>query len=414
MHSNIMAETSANISKSKEAPTPVRFNKAHIAGKELHYIAQAVINGELKGDGPFTERCQRWIEDRFQVKHALLTHSCTGALEMAAFLAGIEPGDEVIVPTFTFTSTANAFLLRGANLRFIDIREDTLNLDEKAFPALINGKTKAIVPVHYAGVGCEMDSIMTTAEKHGVCVIEDAAHGIMAKYRGQWLGSIGHLGTFSFHETKNFSCGEGGALLLNDVTYRQRAEILREKGTNRSQFFRGEVDKYSWVDIGSSFLPSEIVAAFLYGQLERADEIHAERLRIWDRYNTELSDLESQGKLRLPYIPADCEHNAHMFYLLTETAKEQEELLSHCKRNGILAVFHYVPLHGAVMGQKLGYKKGEFPVAEDLSERIVRLPLYCGLTDAEQSRVIDTVREFYGAQAGKESTNLGTGITIVP
>jgi dTDP-4-amino-4,6-dideoxygalactose transaminase len=384
------------MSNSKPA---IPFNQAHIAGKELYYIAEAVLNGELKGDGPFTRRCHDWLQSQFGVKRALLTHSCTGALEMAAILADIREGDEVIMPSFTFTSTANAFLLRGAKLVFCDIREDTLNMDETLLKGLITDRTKAIVPVHYAGVGCEMDSIMETARQHDLLVIEDAAHAIMAKYKGQWLGAIGDLNTFSFHETKNYSSGEGGALLLGNEALVARAEIIREKGTNRSQFFRGEVDKYSWVDLGSSYLPSEIVAAFLYGQLEQADKINSERLGIWDRYYQSLKPLEENSLLRLPIIPDSCEHNAHMFYVLLNSDVERDELLQCYREQNIGAVFHYVPLHLSTMGEALGYKKGSLPRTEDLAMRILRLPLYCGLSVDDQNRVCDVAAEFLYSRA---------------
>ena len=383
------------MSDSKKSLPMIPFNKAHIAGKELYYIAEAVLKGELKGDGPFTKRCHEWFQSRFGVAKALLTHSCTGALEMAAILADIKEGDEVIMPSYTFTSTANAFLLRGAKLVFCDIREDTLNIDESLLPGLITEKTKVIVPVHYAGVGCDMESIMSIARANDILVIEDAAHAIMAKYKGQWLGTIGDINTFSFHETKNYSSGEGGALLLNNDNMAVRAEIIREKGTNRSQFFRGEVDKYSWVDVGSSYLPSEIVAAFLYGQLEQADVINNERLTIWNKYNQALKPFEDSGYLRLPIVPEDCEHNAHMFYILANSGVERDELLQHCRDSAIGAVFHYVPLHLSTMGEKLGYKEGDLPKTEELAGRILRLPLYCGLTEGEQNRVCASIAQFF-------------------
>lgn len=375
---------------------PIPFNRAHIAGKELYYIAEAVLKGDLKGDGPFTKKCHAWLEDKFGLKKALLTHSCTGALEMAAILADIEPGDEVIMPSFTFTSTANAFLLRGAKIVFCDIRPDTLNLDESRLPALISSRTRAIVPVHYAGVGCEMDEIMRLADRHGLKVIEDAAHAIMAKYKGRWLGSIGHINTFSFHETKNYSSGEGGALLLNDQELALRAEIIREKGTNRSRFFRGEIDKYSWVDIGSSYLPSEIIAAFLYGQLECADEINQQRLQLWGHYQANLADFEARGDIRLPIIPDYCEHNAHMFYVLLNSAEDRDRILEQFRAQKIGAVFHYVPLHLADMGRAMGYRSGQLPVTEDVSTRLLRLPLFCGLTSEDQGRVCSVIYDYFG------------------
>ncbi len=373
----------------------IPFNRAFIAGRELYYIAQAVSNGELKGDGPFTKKCNRWLEEKFGVKKALLTHSCTGALEMAALLIGLEEGDEVIMPSFTFTSTANAFLLRGAKPVFIDIRPDTLNIDEQQIEAAITSNTKAICAVHYAGVGCEMDTIMDIAQRHGLYVIEDAAHAIMANYKGRPLGSIGHLATFSFHETKNYNCGEGGALLINADIFSNRAEIIREKGTNRSQFFRGEIDKYSWVDIGSSYLPSEIIAAFLYGQLEHAEAINQERLDIWNSYYSVLKPFEDLEQLRLPCIPTACEHNAHLFYLLLNSEEERNDLLTHLKNQRIGAVFHYIPLHTSRMGKVLGYSTGELPHSEDLANRLLRLPLYCGMTQQEISSVTSCVASYF-------------------
>jgi dTDP-4-amino-4,6-dideoxygalactose transaminase len=373
----------------------IPFNKAHIAGKELYYIAEAVLKGELKGDGPFTDKCHEWLEQKFDIRRALLTHSCTAALEMAAILSDLAAGDEVIMPSFTFTSTANAFLLKGAKPVFCDVREDTLNIDEKLIESLITPRTKAICVVHYAGVGCEMDEIMRIADKYGLKVIEDAAHAIMAKYKGRWLGGIGHIGTYSFHETKNYSSGEGGAILLNNEFLAKRAEIIREKGTNRSQFFRGEVDKYTWVDVGSSYLPSEIVAAFLYGQLERADEINNERLGIWNFYKDQLSTIANMGDLSLPYIPSECEHNAHMFYVKTSGLQERTSLLDHCRKSGVYAVFHYVPLHLSTMGERLGYRAGQFPVTEKIAEQILRLPLFCGLSIEDQARVAGSVASFY-------------------
>jgi dTDP-4-amino-4,6-dideoxygalactose transaminase len=381
-----------------ESLKAIPFNKAHIAGKELYYIAEAVLNGELKGDGPFTKKCHKWLENKFGIKKALLTHSCTGALEMAAILADLQAGDEVILPSFTFTSTANAFLLRGAKLVFCDIRPDTLNIDEKKIASLITPKTKVIVTMHYAGVACEMDYIMELAKKHNLLVVEDAAHAIMAKYKGQWLGSIGHINTFSFHETKNYSSGEGGALLLNSEELALRAEIIREKGTNRSRFFRGEVDKYSWVDVGSSYLPSEIIAAFLYGQLECADQINNERLQIWGNYKVRLLEFEKQGLIRLPIITEHCEHNAHMFYFLTNTPEERTELLAKFKEAKIGAVFHYIPLHTSDMGIKMGYRIGQLPITEEYSERLIRLPLFCGLTLSDQDRVCNVVEKYFSSK----------------
>ncbi len=373
----------------------IPFNKAHLAGKELYYIAQAVLAGELKGDGPFTHKCHAWLEAAFKTKKALLTPSCTAALELAAMLMDLHPEDEVLMPSFTFVSTANAFMLSGAKPRFVDIREDTLNIDERLLPALINDRTRGICVVHYAGVACDMDPIMEIANQHSLAVVEDAAHAALATYKGRPLGSIGHLGALSFHETKNFSCGEGGAILINQSDLQSRAEILREKGTDRSRFFRGEVDKYTWQDIGSSFLPSEIIAAFLYAQLEQAENINAARMQLWIRYRDELTALEELGVFRLPKIPDYSGHNAHMFYFLVETKEIRSKLLRFLVDQGVSAVFHYVPLHTAPMGCKLGYKPGMLPVTEDLSERLVRLPLFVGLSNTDQDFVINKVKQFF-------------------
>lgn len=361
-----------------------------MTGKELWYIAQAHANGQLAGDGEFTKKCNRWLEHRTGSPRALLTHSCTAALEMAAILADLRPGDEVIMPSFTFVSTANAFVLRGAVPVFVDIREDTLNIDEHLIEAAITEKTKAIVPVHYAGVGCEMDTIMAIARKHDLIVIEDAAQGIMSTYRQRPLGSIGHLGTLSFHETKNIISGEGGALLVNDPMLIDRAEVIREKGTNRSQFFRGQVDKYSWVDVGSSYLPSELVAAFLWAQMEEADQITGRRLNIWDSYYRAFEGLETACKLRRPTIPAVCNHNAHMFYILLPDLSRRSSMIDELKVENISAVFHYVPLHSAPAGKALGRINGSMQITDSLSERLLRLPMWLGLED-QQHRIVDTV-----------------------
>ena len=367
------------------------FNKPFIIGKELANIAQAVENGHLAGDGEFTKRCHVWMERTFHAQKVLLTHSCTAALEMAAILAGIKPGDEVIMPSYTFVSTANAFVLRGAVPVWCDIREDTLNLDERKLETLITERTKVIVPVHYAGVGCEMDAIMSIAHRHGLLVIEDAAQGVNAKYNGKYLGTIGHLGTYSFHETKNYISGEGGALVINDRRFVEKAEIIREKGTNRSQFFRGQVDKYSWVDMGSSYLPSELVAAFLYAQLEDADTINRKRLAIWSAYKAGLSALADQGRLQLPHIPRGCSHNAHMFYIILPTAERRVDLMSRLRQHDILSVFHYVPLHSSPMGRKLSPNTPRLPVTEDIADRLLRLPCYFELEADQQAHVIDCI-----------------------
>ncbi len=368
----------------------IPFNKPHLGGKELWYIAQAHTHGQLAGDGRFTQQCQGWLEQRTGCRKALLTHSCTAALEMAAILAGIQPGDEVIMPSYTFVSTANAFVLRGGVPVFVDIRPDTLNLDETKIEAAITPRTRAIVPVHYAGVACEMDAIMAIAKRHSLRVIEDAAQGIMSTYRGQPLGAIGHLGCLSFHETKNIISGEGGALLINDPALAVRAEIIREKGTNRSQFFRGQVDKYTWVDIGSSYLPGELIAAFLWAQMEEADSITARRLAIWDRYHEALEPLERAGRIRRPIIPAGCQHNAHMYYLLLRDLADRTAFITAMKQAGIHCVFHYVPLHTAPQGQRTARADGELPVTTDLADRLVRLPLWLGLEE-QQPDVIKTI-----------------------
>jgi dTDP-4-amino-4,6-dideoxygalactose transaminase len=334
------------------------------------------------------------MEQKFGAKKVLLTHSCTAALEMAALLADIHPGDEVIMPSYTFVSTANAFVLRGAVPVWCDIREDTLNIDETKIEALITPKTKAIVPVHYAGVACEMDAIMEIAQRYNLFVIEDAAQAVNATYKGRYLGTIGHLGCYSFHETKNLIAGEGGALVINDPRFVERAEIIREKGTNRSNFFRGQVDKYTWVDIGSSYLPSELVAAFLYAQLEEADKINHQRLSLWDSYYQGLKPLADAGKLRLPVIPAHCGHNAHMFYIIVQSEPIRARLLTHLKKHNINAVFHYVPLHTSPMGQQYGSIIGDLPVTDDLSDRLIRLPCYYELNETDQNLVVETVKGF--------------------
>ncbi len=378
--------------------TKIPFNRPFIVGKELYYIAQAVQGGHLAGDGVFTKKCNEWMEQEFDAKKVLLTHSGTAALDMSAMLCDLDPGDEVIMPSFTFVSTANAFALQGATIRFVDIRSDTLNMNENLIEAAVNEKTKVIVPVHYAGISCEMDTIMEIAGRHDLLVVEDAAQGVNATYKGRYLGTIGHLGAYSFHETKNFISGEGGALVVNDDRFVERAEIVREKGTNRSKFFRGEVDKYTWVDVGSSFLPSEIVAAFLYAQLEEADTITQKRHEIFKYYADQLEPLVKNGFIRIPTVPGECRHNAHLFYLIIETSREDRgRLLVHLKKKRIGAVFHYVPLHTSPMGRKMGYEEGALPVTEEMSERLVRLPCYYELTREEQDHVIGSVLEFFGS-----------------
>lgn len=376
----------------------IPFNKPYMTGKELWNISQAHHRGMLAGDGHFTRQCHAWLEAQTGCRKALLTHSCTAALEMAAILADISPGDEIIMPSYTFVSTANAFVLRGGVPVFVDIRPDTLSLDETLIEAAITTRTKAIVPVHYAGVGCEMDAIMAIARRHNLLVIEDAAQGVMASYRGRVLGSIGDFGCLSFHETKNIISGEGGALLVNVGQYAERAEIIREKGTNRGQFFRGMVDKYTWVDLGSSYLPGELIAAFLFAQMEEAEAITRARLAIWERYHAAFADLEQAGRLRRPVVPAECQHNAHMYYLLVADLAERTALISHLKAREIMAVFHYVPLHSAPAGKQFGRAWGELKVTCDLSERLLRLPLWVGLEqEGTQNQVIDGVLDFYGA-----------------
>jgi dTDP-4-amino-4,6-dideoxygalactose transaminase len=357
----------------------VPFNRPHMTGKELAYIAQAHQNHILAGDGPFTAACNRWLEERTGARKALLTHSCTAALDMAAILADIRPGDEVIMPSYTFVSTANAFVLRGGVPVFVDIRPDTLNIDEALIEAAITPRTRAVVAVHYAGVGCEMDAILDLARRRGLLVIEDAAHGMMAQHRGRSLGAIGHLGALSFHETKNVISGEGGALLINDARFVERAEIVREKGTNRSSFFRGEVDKYTWVDIGSSYLPGEIIAAFLWAQLEEAESITARRIELWKRYHTDLEACERAGRIRRPVIPPDCRHNAHMYHVLLPSLEHRTRLIDRLKAKGISALFHYVPLHSSPAGRRFGRVAGTMQNTDSLSSRLLRLPLWLGM-----------------------------------
>ena len=368
----------------------IPFNKPYMTGKELWYISQAHALGHLAGDGQFTRKCNDWLEQRIGAKKALLTHSCTAALEMAAILAGVGPGDEVILPSYTFVSTANAFVLRGATPVFVDVRADTLNLDETRIEAAITARTRAIVVVHYAGVACEMDAIMAIARRHDLIVVEDAAQGIMSTYKGRALGSIGHLGTLSFHETKNIISGEGGALLVNDERFVERAEVIREKGTNRSQFFRGQVDKYTWVDIGSSYLPGEIVAAFLWAQMEEADAINTRRLAIWQAYHEGLAGCEAARKIRRPSVPAECTHNAHMYYLLLPHLQARTAFIDCLRERSVLAVFHYVPLHSSPYGRSVGRSCGEMAVTDGAGERLVRLPLWLGLEE-HQAGVIDDV-----------------------
>ncbi len=371
----------------------IPFNKPFIAGKELYYIAQAVTLGNLSGDGYFTRQCTRLLETQFKVEKVLMTSSCTAALEMAVMLCELGPGDEVILPSYTFVSTANAVVRMGATPVFVDIRPDTLNIDEQHIEGAITQNTKAIVPVHYAGVGCEMDRIMDIADKHHLLVIEDSAQGVGAHYNNRALGSIGHLGTYSFHETKNYICGEGGALCINASEMVTRAEIIRDKGTNRRQFFRGEIDKYTWVDIGSSYMPSEIDCAFLYAQLEMMEAIAQRRKTIYKQYRMLLKPLEAQGFLSLPHIPEDCESNYHMFYILLSDEEVRNALMEHLKQRGIMAVFHFVPLHSSPMGQKYGGQLRDLPVTEEVSKRLLRLPFYFEMTESEQVYIVQTLDE---------------------
>jgi dTDP-4-amino-4,6-dideoxygalactose transaminase len=374
----------------------IPFNKPFTIAGELANIAEAVRDGHLAGDGRFTRQCHAWLERHLGTRRALLTHSCTAALEMAAILCDLAPGDEVIMPSFTFVSTANAFVLRGAVPVFVDIRRDTLNLDETLIEAALTPRTRAIVPVHYAGVACEMDAIMALAAGHELLVVEDAAQGILAEHKGRKLGAIGHLGCLSFHETKNVISGEGGALLVNDERFAARAEIVREKGTNRSQFFRGEVDKYTWVDIGSSYLPSELVGAFLWAQLEHAAEINARRLASCAAYRAGLADLAERGVIALPQpAPATTTPNGHMFYILARSLAERTALIAHLKSHGVHAVFHYVPLHSSPAGRRFGRAAGELPVTDDVASRLVRLPLYYELSAGEIDHAVGAVREFF-------------------
>ena len=383
----------------------IPFNKPYMTGRELSLISQAHLNGHLSGDGPFTRQCHQWLREQTGAAKALLTHSCTSALEIAALLLNLEPGDEIILPSYTFVSTANAFALRGAVPVFVDIREDTLNIDESLIESAITPRTKAICVVHYAGVSCEMDTIMAIAARHGLAVVEDAAQGIMSTYKGRPLGTIGELGALSFHETKNIISGEGGALLCRDADFADRAEIIREKGTNRSRFFRGQVDKYTWVDIGSSYLPGEITAAFLAAQMDAAVEITRRRLAIWDRYHSWAEAHEQQGLLRRPIVPDGCAHNAHMYYILLPNLEVRTKFIAGMKEQGVQPVFHYIPLHSAPMGEKIGKSSGDLPVTQSHSERLVRLPLWVGVED-QLDYILEaadkTLRSIGGQVAGSQ------------
>ena len=372
----------------------VDFNRPVLVGNEFEYMRQAVENGHISGDGPFTKKCHAFLENQLGVKKALLTTSCTHALEMAAILLDIQHGDEVIIPDFTFVSTVNAFVLRGAKPVFLDVRPDTLNLDESKLEAAITPSTRAIVPVHYAGVGCEMDAILYIANHYNLTIVEDNAHGLFGKYKGKYLGTFGSMASQSFHETKNFTSGEGGALLINDPVLVERAEIIREKGTNRSRFFRGQVDKYTWVDIGSSYLPSDILAAFLFAQFEQCEKIQLHRKQVWEIYDAGLKDWASARGVQLPCVPSHCEQSYHMFYMLLPTLELRQKLISYLRERGVYSVFHYLPLHLSEMGKGFGGKVGDYPVTERVSNQLIRLPFHNSLTTAEQEQVIDLIQEF--------------------
>ena len=373
----------------------IDFNIAPYSGNEIEYMMQAVKNKKICGDGPFTKKCHQWFEERFGAQKVLLTTSGTTALEMATILCGLKEGDEVILPSYTFSSTATSIVLTGAKLVFVDIRPDTMNIDETKIEAAITDKTRAIMVVHYAGVACEMDTIMDIARRHNLKVIEDAAQGVMSTYKGRYLGTIGDFGCYSFHETKNYSMGEGGALVINHPEYNERAEILREKGTNRAKFFRGQVDKYTWVDYGSSYLPSDLNAAYLYAQLEKADEINENRLKSWNHYNEAFKNLQEAGKLELPTIPEECVHNAHMYYIKLKDLKQRTEFLSYMRENGVYTVFHYIPLHSSTAGMRFGTFRGEDKYTTLESERLARLPMYYGLSEKDLKYVIKKVLEFF-------------------
>ncbi len=379
--------------------TNIPFNVPPIQGRELEYLKEVLNSKKLCGDGPFTKRCHLWLEQKLKTQRALLTHSCTAALEMSAMLANLEPGDEVIMPSYTFVSTANAVALRGAIPVFVDVRPDTVNIDENLIEAAITRKTRAIFVVHYAGVACEMDRILEIAKKHNLLVLEDAAQGLLSTYKGRALGTIGQLGSLSFHETKNVVAGEGGALLINDPALVERAEIIREKGTDRSRFLRGQIDKYTWVDLGSSYLPSELNAAVLLAQLEDSESITASRLKVWNDYHTGLKDLEAGENLRRPTIPANCTHNGHMYYVLTKSLEVRTELIEFLKSRGVSSVFHYIPLHSAPAGRKFARAHGTLRHTDEISERLVRLPMWSGLDAAAESRVLESVHDFYRSRS---------------
>ncbi len=378
----------------KEPNRLIDFNRPHIAKNQIAFIQKAIQSGHISGDGQFTKKCHAWLENYLGVKKALLTTNCTHALEMSALLLDLKPGDEVITPSFTFVSTVNAFILRGAKPVFVDIRPDTLNIDENQIEDLVNEKTRAIYVVHYAGVGCEMNKILEVADIHNLQVVEDNAHGLFGKYQGKLLGTFGSMACQSFHETKNISSGEGGALLINDEDLIERAEIIREKGTDRSKFFRGQIDKYSWVDLGSSYLPSEIIAAVLYSQLEEADKIQHKRKSIWERYFQGLGEWAADSRIKLPTIPANCDQSYHLFYMLLSSLEERQRFIQYLRENHIYSVFHYVPLHTSAMGRKFGYQEGDLPITEVISDRLVRLPFYYDLSEADQDQVISVIKKF--------------------
>jgi dTDP-4-amino-4,6-dideoxygalactose transaminase len=395
----------------KRDPSVIPFNRPFFVGRELELIQEAIADWHLSGDGMFTRKCHALLESELGITKALLTTSCTHALEMAALLLDIQPGDEVIIPSFTFVSVANAFVLRGARPVFIDIRPDTLNLDETLLESLITPRTKAIVVVHYAGVGCEMDAIMEIAGRHGLAVVEDNAHGLFGKYKGKNLGTFGCLATLSFHETKNLTCGEGGALLINDTRHVKRAEIIREKGTDRSSFFRGLVDKYTWVDVGSSYLPSDILAAFLYAQLEEREMIQSKRKGIWEYYQEHLKGWADNFGVQLPFIPPHCDQPYHMYFLLLPSIETRQAMIAHLNAQNVYSVFHYLPLHLSTMGRRFGGKEGDCPVTEDASDRLVRLPFYNDLTEADQARVVSGITNFEMGRASISETAYGTSIS---
>jgi dTDP-4-amino-4,6-dideoxygalactose transaminase len=396
----------------RPAPGYIPFNRAYVTGSEFGYMREAMENAHLAGNGPFSRRCREWLERTIGSRRALLTHSCTGALEMAFTLAEIGPGDEVVVPSFTFVSTATAVVARGGTPVFVDVRPDTLCIDAELVHGALTARTKAVVPVHYAGVGCDMDGLVQLATKHGLVVVEDAAHGIQAAARGRQLGGIGELGTLSFHETKNVSCGEGGALLVNDERFVERAEIIHEKGTDRQRFFRGQVDKYTWVDVGSSYVLSDLAAAYLWAQLEHVDEITASRHAIWNSYHTSLEPLEEAGHLRRPVVPSWCSHNAHMYYVLVEDIATRTAVIDHLAQHEINAVFHYVPLHTSGAGRRYGRAAGDFSVTSSVSDRLVRLPVWAGMTGAEVDRVSEGMQTFFGGlHAHGTRRSAGTSFT---